>query len=80
MSELSFLNERNEARKHAMSTLMRLAREARPHLASLDDAVFNSIVLKLLEILQDEDASVRTCSLKVFQVSEGSFWRARFSG
>lgn len=67
LSELSFHNERNEARKHAMSTLMRLAREARPHLSSLDDGVFNSIVLMLLEILGDDDASVRTCALKVFQ-------------
>ena len=68
LSELSFHNERNEARKHAMSTLMRLARESRPHLSSIEDGVFNSIVLMLLEILGDDDASVRTCALKVFQV------------
>ena len=51
-----------------MSTLMRLAREAKGHLSTLENGVFNSIVLLLLEILGDDDASVRTCALKVFQV------------
>ena len=79
LSELSFHNERNDARKHAMSTLMRLARESKVHLSTLDNGVFNSIVLLLLEILGDDDASVRTCALKVFQVTDGVAYSSKSS-
>ncbi|KAL3837045.1 hypothetical protein ACJMK2_022432 [Sinanodonta woodiana] len=64
LTELSNHNERNEERKNAMLSLIRLTREGAFHLW---DEHFKSILLILLETLGDDDGQIRALSLRVLR-------------
>ncbi|KAK3607614.1 hypothetical protein CHS0354_034665 [Potamilus streckersoni] len=64
LTELSNHNERNEERKNAMLSLIKLTREGVFHLW---DEHFKSILLILLETLGDDDGQIRALSLRVLR-------------